>query len=103
MCLSPLCISSNSRLGGFFHFFLVVQDIPGDVFELLVELTIIRVTFLKSSLYLVNQIGAIHLEPRSLTEYQGPFLAPCLILFRHLYLYCVTPHHSTFSDGQPCS
>lgn len=75
---SALC-SSNSQLGVFFHFFLVGQDISGYVFEF------IRVTFLESSLYLVNQIGAIYLEPRSLTEYQGPFLAPCL-LSRHLYL-----------------
>lgn len=58
-----------------FFYFLVGQDIPGDVFELLVELTIIRVTFLESSLRLVNQTGAIHLEPRSLTEYQGSFIA----------------------------
>lgn len=56
-----------------------------DVFELLVELTIIRFTFLESSLYLVNQIRAIHRELRSLTEYQGSFTAPCL-LSRCLYL-----------------
>lgn len=63
-----------------------------DVFELLVELTIIRFTFLESSLYLVNQIRAIHLELRSLTEYQGSFTAPCL-LSRCLPIVC----HSIFS------
>lgn len=76
MCLVLLCFSPHSRLGVFFHFFLVGQDIPRDVFELLVEWTIIRVTFLESSLYLVNQIWASHLEPRNFTDTRAPSSLP---------------------------
>lgn len=78
--------------------FLVGQDIPGDVLELPVELTIIRVAFLESSLYVVNQIEATHLEPRNLTEYPGSFIAPCLVS-KHLYPKCVTPHSVTVSSA----
>lgn len=98
---SALILSSQPVRGVlplFFFFFGVGQDIPGDVFELLVELTIIGVTSLESSLYtLLVRLGLSTLSQGASQTTRAPSLFPAY--YPGVSTYSV----SLYIQCQPCS
>lgn len=96
---SALILSSQPVRGVLpLFFFWVGQDIPGDVFELLVELTVIGVTSLESSLYTLSvRLGLSTLSQGASQTTRAPSLFPAY--YPGVSTYSV----SLYIQCQPCS